>query len=110
VPAYGSLPSWSQPRLRKLLDELVSDDGGPGEVVHSGRYHSKGSRVEHNPSLPIEPVSHSNVEIPANHRHMFVHGVEVWRDPVARRHQESHREGAGFRGIAIQDRETGASG
>jgi ATP-dependent DNA helicase RecQ len=87
VPAYGSLPTWSQPRLRKLLDELVSagclaQSQGQYpmvELTDRGRAVLGGSE-NISVSIPAETVAAPPVGDPA-----LFERLRAWRSAVARR-------------------------
>ena len=87
VPAYGSLSSWSQPRVRKLLDELVSagclaQSQGQYpmvELTDRGRAVLGGSEIVAI-SIPAESVAAPPVGDPA-----LFQRLREWRSVVARR-------------------------
>jgi ATP-dependent DNA helicase RecQ len=87
VPAYGSLSSWSQPRVRKLLDELVSagclaQSQGQYpmvELTDRGRAVLGGSETL-SVSIPAETVAAAPAGDPA-----LFERLREWRSAVARR-------------------------
>jgi ATP-dependent DNA helicase RecQ len=87
VPAYGSLSGWSQPRLRRLLDELVAagclaqslGQYPMVELTDRGRAVLGGSQTV---SIAIPPESASNATADADPA--LFQRLREWRSAVAR--------------------------